>query len=46
MVTARLTEYHPAGAETVIFSSACAPERHADVTALFAGAVRPGLPPA
>ena len=37
-------EYHAAGAETVIFSPACAPERHADVTALFAEAVRPRLP--
>ncbi len=45
-VTARLTEYHAAGAETVIFSPACAPERHAGVTALFARAVRPRLPPA
>jgi alkanesulfonate monooxygenase SsuD/methylene tetrahydromethanopterin reductase-like flavin-dependent oxidoreductase (luciferase family) len=44
MVTARLTEYHAAGAETVIFSPACRPERHADVTALFARAVRPRLP--
>jgi alkanesulfonate monooxygenase SsuD/methylene tetrahydromethanopterin reductase-like flavin-dependent oxidoreductase (luciferase family) len=45
-VTARLTKYHAAGAKTVIFSPACAPERHADVTALFALAVRPRLPPA
>jgi alkanesulfonate monooxygenase SsuD/methylene tetrahydromethanopterin reductase-like flavin-dependent oxidoreductase (luciferase family) len=45
-VTARLSEYHAAGAETVIFSPACPPERHADVTALFARAVCPHLPPA
>lgn len=45
-VTARLTEYHAAGAETVIFCPACRPERHADVIALFARAVRPRLPPA
>jgi alkanesulfonate monooxygenase SsuD/methylene tetrahydromethanopterin reductase-like flavin-dependent oxidoreductase (luciferase family) len=44
-VTARLTEYHAAGADTVIFSPACPPERHTDVTALFARAVRPHLPP-
>jgi alkanesulfonate monooxygenase SsuD/methylene tetrahydromethanopterin reductase-like flavin-dependent oxidoreductase (luciferase family) len=43
-VVARLAEYHAAGAETVIFSPACAPERHADVTALFAEAVRTRLP--
>jgi len=41
---ARLAEYHAAGAETVIFCPACPPDRHADVTALFAGAVRPRLP--
>jgi alkanesulfonate monooxygenase SsuD/methylene tetrahydromethanopterin reductase-like flavin-dependent oxidoreductase (luciferase family) len=45
-VTAPPTEYHAAVAEMVIFSPACAPERHADVTALFARAVRPRLPPA
>jgi alkanesulfonate monooxygenase SsuD/methylene tetrahydromethanopterin reductase-like flavin-dependent oxidoreductase (luciferase family) len=45
-VTARLTEYHAAGVETVIFSPACPPERHADVTALFARAVCPHLPAA
>lgn len=43
-VVARLAEYHAAGAETVIFCPACPPDRHADVTALFAGAVRPRLP--
>ncbi len=43
-VVARLAEYHAAGAETVIFSPACAPERHADMIALFAEAVRPRLP--
>ena len=43
-VTARLTEYHAAGAETVIFCPACIPERLTDVTGLFAAAVRPRLP--
>ena len=43
-VVARLAEYHAAGAETVIFSPACAPERDADMIALFAEAVRPRLP--
>jgi alkanesulfonate monooxygenase SsuD/methylene tetrahydromethanopterin reductase-like flavin-dependent oxidoreductase (luciferase family) len=43
-VVARLAEYHAAGADTVIFGPACPPDRHADVTALFAEAVRPRLP--
>ncbi len=43
-VVARLAGYHAAGAETVIFCPACPPDRHADVTALFAEAVRPRLP--
>jgi len=45
-VVARLAEYHAAGAETVIFCPACPLDRHADVTALFAAAVRPRLPAA
>jgi probable F420-dependent oxidoreductase len=43
-VVARLAGYHAAGAETVIFCPACPPDRQADVTALFAEAVRPRLP--
>lgn len=42
-VTARLAEYAEAGASTVIFSPACAPERRREVAALFAGAVLPRL---
>ena len=41
---ARLADYHAAGAETVIFTPACAPERHDEVTALFAQEVLPRLP--
>lgn len=43
MVVARLTEFHAAGADTVIFAPACPPERRLDVTALFAEAVLPRL---
>jgi probable F420-dependent oxidoreductase len=42
-VLARLADYQAAGADTVIFSPACAPERHDEVTALFAQEVLPGL---
>jgi probable F420-dependent oxidoreductase len=44
LVVARLAEFRAAGADTVIFGAACPPERRADVTALFAEAVRPHLP--
>jgi alkanesulfonate monooxygenase SsuD/methylene tetrahydromethanopterin reductase-like flavin-dependent oxidoreductase (luciferase family) len=44
MVVARLAEFHAAGADAVIFAAACAPERRADVAALFAEAVLPRLP--
>ena len=43
MVVARLAEYYVAGADTVIFSPACPPERRAEMTALFAEAVLPRL---
>ena len=43
MVVARLAEYQAAGADTVIFSAACAPERRPAVTALFAESVLPRL---
>jgi probable F420-dependent oxidoreductase len=42
-VRARLAEYEAAGADTVIFSPACAPERVAAVTDLFAREVLPHL---
>ena len=42
-VLARLADYQAAGADTVIFSPACAPERHDEVTALFAREVLPRL---
>ncbi len=41
MVVARLAEYHAAGADTVIFSAACAPDRRQAVTRLFAESVLP-----
>ena len=44
MVVARLAEFRACGADTVIFAPACPPERRADMTALFAEAVRPRLP--
>jgi alkanesulfonate monooxygenase SsuD/methylene tetrahydromethanopterin reductase-like flavin-dependent oxidoreductase (luciferase family) len=44
-VTARLAEYAAAGASTVIFSPACAPQRRREVAALFAEAVLPRLAP-
>jgi alkanesulfonate monooxygenase SsuD/methylene tetrahydromethanopterin reductase-like flavin-dependent oxidoreductase (luciferase family) len=44
MVVARLAEYQAAGADTVIFCPACAPERRPAVTALFAESVLPRLP--
>jgi alkanesulfonate monooxygenase SsuD/methylene tetrahydromethanopterin reductase-like flavin-dependent oxidoreductase (luciferase family) len=43
-VLARLTEYHAAGVETVIFSPACSPDRQPAMTALFAESVLPRLP--
>ena len=43
MVAARLAEYHAAGADTVIFSAACAPDRRPAVTQLFAESVLPQL---
>jgi hypothetical protein len=43
MIVTRLAEYQAAGADTVIFSAACAPERQASVTELFAEAVLPRL---
>jgi alkanesulfonate monooxygenase SsuD/methylene tetrahydromethanopterin reductase-like flavin-dependent oxidoreductase (luciferase family) len=43
MVVARLAEYQAAGADTVIFSAACAPARRPAVTALFAESVLPRL---
>ena len=43
LVVARLAEFHAAGADTVIFAPACPPEQRADMTALFAEAVRPRL---
>ena len=43
MVLARLAEYAAAGAETVIFSAACPPERRQAVIGLFAEAVLPRL---
>ena len=43
MVVARLAEYQAAGADTVIFSPACAPERWDEVVALFAAEVLPQL---
>jgi probable F420-dependent oxidoreductase len=43
MVVARLTEFHAAGADTVIFAPACPPERRLEVAALFAEAVLPRL---
>jgi probable F420-dependent oxidoreductase len=42
-VLARLAEYREAGADTVIFSPACAPERHDEVVARFAESVLPRL---
>jgi hypothetical protein len=42
-VVARLAEYQAAGADTVIFSPACAPERWDEVVALFAAEVLPQL---
>jgi probable F420-dependent oxidoreductase len=42
-VRARLAEYQAAGADTVIFSPACAPDRVASVTELFAREVLPQL---
>lgn len=42
-VTARLTEYRAAGAGTVIFCPACAPDRRDKVVRLFAEAVLPRL---
>jgi probable F420-dependent oxidoreductase len=42
-VLARLAEYRAAGADTVIFSPACAPERHDEVVARFAESVLPRL---
>jgi alkanesulfonate monooxygenase SsuD/methylene tetrahydromethanopterin reductase-like flavin-dependent oxidoreductase (luciferase family) len=42
-VTARLAEYAAAGASTVIFSPACAPQRRREVAALFAETVLPRL---
>ncbi len=42
-VVARLAEYQAAGADTVIFSPACSPERRDEVVALFAGEVLPRL---
>ncbi len=41
MVVARLAEYHAAGADTVIFSAACAPDCRQAVTRLFAESVLP-----
>jgi probable F420-dependent oxidoreductase len=43
IVLARLAEYQEAGAGTVIFSPACAPERVEAVTGLFAREVLPSL---
>ena len=43
MVRARLAEYQAAGADAVIFSPACAPERHDETIGLFAESVLPGL---
>ena len=42
-VLARLAEYQAAGADTLIFSPACAPERRDDVVALLAESVLPRL---
>ncbi|HEY0715983.1 MAG TPA: LLM class flavin-dependent oxidoreductase [Streptosporangiaceae bacterium] len=42
-VRARLASYQAAGADTVIFSPACAPDRVAGVTGLFAREVLPHL---
>jgi probable F420-dependent oxidoreductase len=42
-VLARLSEYQAAGADTVIFSPACAPERRDQVVTTFAEAVLPRL---
>jgi probable F420-dependent oxidoreductase len=43
MLVARLAEYTAAGADTVIFSPACAPERVSAVTGLFAREVLPNI---
>jgi probable F420-dependent oxidoreductase len=43
MLVARLAEYAAAGAGTVIFSPACAPERVSAVTGLFARDVLPNI---
>jgi len=43
-VRARLAEYQAAGADTVMFSPACPPERRDEVVTLFAEEVLPHLP--
>jgi hypothetical protein len=43
VLVARLAEYAAAGAGTVIFSPACAPERVSAVTGLFARDVLPNI---
>jgi probable F420-dependent oxidoreductase len=43
MLVARLAEYAAVGADTVIFSPACAPERVSAVTGLFARDVLPSI---
>jgi probable F420-dependent oxidoreductase len=42
-VTARLREYHDAGAESVVFAPACPPEQYPAMVSLFADEVLPEL---